>query len=261
MGNDALTQGPAAEPLNLDEVKTCLRITGTDQDAQITALIISARQHVESKTNRVLIRQSRQYTLDHFPWTIELPKSPLREVSSIIYVDTSGTPQTLPDTQYQVDARSDTPRITPVFGGAWPGVRRNLNAVSVNYSGGYAVPFTAEESTDMLTALGHGLSDGDLQEIYNSGGALPAGLAVATPYYVVNVSGDDLQLEASVGGGAIDFTDNGTGTNYLGVVPRPILQAMLVYIGQSFECADGNESIDTSAIDALLSPYKVERFI
>lgn len=261
MGNDSLIQGPAAEPLALAEVKACLRITGADQDDQISALITSARQHVESETNRVLIRQSRQYTLDHFPWRIELPKSPLRAVTSIIYIDTSGTPQTLADTQYQVDARSDTPRIIPAHGESWPGVRHNLNAVSVNYSGGYAVPFTADESTDTLTAAGHDLSNGDLVELYNSGGALPAGLAVATPYYVVNVSGNDLQIEASVAGGAIDFTDNGTGLNFIGVVPRPILQAMLVFIGQTFECADGNESVDTGAINALLSPYKVERFL
>jgi hypothetical protein len=47
----------------------------------------------------------------------------------------------------------------------------------------------------------------------STSGTLPAGLSTGTLYYVRDVSGATCKLETSVGGGAVDITDTGTGVH------------------------------------------------
>lgn len=70
--------------------------------------------------------------------------------------------------------------------------------------------FTADAGTDVLTCAGHGKSNGDT--IRFQGNDLPAPLAEGTPYYVRDVSGSTFKVESSIGGGAIDLTDAGSGS-------------------------------------------------
>lgn len=82
-----------------------------------------------------------------------------------------------------------------------------------DYGLGSGTSFTADSSTDVLTTVDHGLSDGDVVELSNSGGALPSGLAASTKYYVVSSTTNTFQLSLTLGGSAVDFTSNGTGTH------------------------------------------------
>ena len=59
----------------------------------------------------------------------------------------------------------------------------------------------------------HPMDDGDAILFSNSGGALPTGLAVGTTYYVTGSSTNAFLVEATVGGGAISYSDAGTGTH------------------------------------------------
>lgn len=77
----------------------------------------------------------------------------------------------------------------------------------------YAPTFTANASTDTITANAHGLTNGMTLNVSNSGGALPGGLAASTPYYVISATTNTFQLSATSGGSAIDITDTGSGTN------------------------------------------------
>lgn len=72
---------------------------------------------------------------------------------------------------------------------------------------------TFSSVTDLVNATGHGLGDDTVLELTNSGGGLPAELAVSTKYYVVNAAADTFQLSLVKGGVPIDFTDDGTGTH------------------------------------------------
>lgn len=72
--------------------------------------------------------------------------------------------------------------------------------------------FTADNATDTMTATLHGLLNGVIVNVSNSGGGLPAGLAAATDYYVVGATANTFQLSATSGGSAINITTNGTGT-------------------------------------------------
>lgn len=73
--------------------------------------------------------------------------------------------------------------------------------------------FTADSSTDVLTASGHGMSDGDSLVVVNSGGALPGGLSGLTVYYVRDSTSNTFKLAETSGGTAINITSNGTGVN------------------------------------------------
>lgn len=74
--------------------------------------------------------------------------------------------------------------------------------------------FTAA-TTDVITAAAHGLSNGMTIEVYNIGGALPTGLSAGTTYFVRDAAADTFKVALTAGGGAVDITGVGTGTNYL----------------------------------------------
>lgn len=75
-----------------------------------------------------------------------------------------------------------------------------------------ATAFTANASTEVITATAHGLYDGD-KVVLTTTGTLPAGLATATDYWVRDRSANTLKLSETAGGEAVDITDTGSGTH------------------------------------------------
>lgn len=80
--------------------------------------------------------------------------------------------------------------------------------------------FTTTHGTETVNLVAHGLLTGDGPlRMTNSGGALPAGYAAATDYYVIRTGDDALQLAASralaYAGTAVAISGDGTGTHTL----------------------------------------------
>jgi len=72
---------------------------------------------------------------------------------------------------------------------------------------------TAVDTTeDTITIPDHGYADNDVTQFTTSGG-LPAGLSLATNYYVIVVNKDTIKVSASYGGAAVNLTTQGTGTH------------------------------------------------
>ncbi len=234
-----LVTAPTAEPVSLTEAKAHLRVDISTDDTLIEALIMAAREYCEGFQRRAYVTQTRELILDRFPSTgatIELPMAPLRSVSSIKYTDKDGVETTWAASNYIADTKSEPGRVSLGYGKSWPSTTlRPINGVSIRYVVGYTTPFTANVTTDTLTAVGHPYANGDVVRISNTGGAVPAGLSTLTDYYVIGVSGNTLQLSATSGGSAIDITGVGTGTHFLGVVPQKVRQAMLLLIGHWYE--------------------------
>lgn len=257
--------GPSAEPISLAEAKLHCKVDSdlTADDTLLSGLIIAARQHVEHYTHQVLVRQAFRGYLPNFQCRIDL-LHPLRSVSAINYLDTSNALQTLDTSVYVVDQAERPPCIYQAYSQVWPPTWPHPQAVKIDFVAGHVQPYTANASTDTLSAPSHGYSNGDLVRLSNSGGAVPAGLAVGTNYYVVGAAADTLQLSATSGGAAINLTDAGTGSNFLGEVPRGMLQAMLLIIGTWYA---NREAVITGrsvaaielplAVDALLNVERV----
>lgn len=135
--------------------------------------------------------------------------------------------------------------------------------------------FTTDFTTDYLTSTAHGLSNGDRVMVY-SGTTLPAPLAANTVYFVINKTADTFQVSLTLGGSAVNLTDNGTDTHYWhtatqnevsktitaidisdllkGIVVVPIVFSNAAYINRAefvLETDTGNYYTLTSTADSI----------
>lgn len=141
-----------AEPVSLSMAKLHLRVSGDDEDDLISSIITASREWCEAFQNRAFASQTLTVYMDNLPDTIELPRLPIKTVTSIKYLDLNGVQQTLSGSLYQVDAVSG--RITPAYSESWPSVRKTLNAVEIAYEAGYVtVPKSVIHA--MLLLIGH----------------------------------------------------------------------------------------------------------
>lgn len=150
---------PATEPLKIEEVRTHLRLEETEGEIiTLEGLIKTARDYAEAETGRALITQTWDWTLDAFPaGDLEVPLPNLQSVTSIKYINTSGTLTTwLPVTQYSVDIKSAPGRISPAYGVTWPSIRPINNAVTVQFVAGYGLAAAVPEGIKlaMLEIIG-----------------------------------------------------------------------------------------------------------
>jgi len=256
--SDVLVAAPTVEPLTRTQAKLHLRETAAGQDALIDSIIAAARGHIETFCRRALVLQTRRLLLDCFPACIQIPRSPLRAVSSIQYLDTAGALQTLDPTLYRVDKESKPGRITPAYGAVWPSSQYVMHAVQVAYTCGHLIPFTADPATDVLTAAGHGFANGDQSQVATLGGAIPPGLAAATNYFVRDATADTLKLAATSAGAALDITGAGNVPNVLGLLEKEIEIALQILV-QYFEQRDADDKL-LQAAERVLSPFRAMRF-
>lgn len=134
----ALVTLPSAEPVTLSEAKAHLRVTASDEDSLITALIFAARNWAENFTQRALMTQTWDVLLDAFADEMELPLPPLQSVTSVKYLDTAGVEQTLASTEYTVDTAAERGLVRLAYGKAWPATRAQANAVTIRVVAGYS---------------------------------------------------------------------------------------------------------------------------
>lgn len=123
------------------------------------AIIKAARMYCETVVGKSLMTQTLTLKRDAFPCggeAIRLPRSPVQSVTSVSYVDTAGTTQTLSGALYQSDVASLPPRIAMLNQQPWPLADMRLSAVTVIYVAGYAsaalVPETIKQAMHLLIA-------------------------------------------------------------------------------------------------------------
>lgn len=143
--------------VSIPEVKAQARVDIDEDDALLERKIKAATEYAEAVQNRALLTSTWRMTLDCFPcWEIRLMMPPLQSVTSITYVDTDGTTQTLSSSAYLVSADSEPGRITPAYGYVWPAVRHQPEAVKITYIAGYTaaslVPVSTREGILALAA-------------------------------------------------------------------------------------------------------------
>jgi uncharacterized phiE125 gp8 family phage protein len=277
-----IVTGPSADPIDLVEAKLHLRVTFTDDDLLIKALIRAATQYAQDYLQKKLVAQRVRMVVDAFPSSsmlgapynrpysrpanaLYLEAGPVQNVVSVGYTAMDGTAQVAPSSGYIVDYASDPVRITPVFGQIWPIPIIQIGAVNVLMDVGYAAPIKADVTANTVTVSGWPtLAVGAAVRFSNSGGALPAPLQEQTDYYVLtNPSAGVYTLSATVAGATIDITDTGTGTSFLGEVPEGIKGWLKLRIGSFYEnreeLSNGNLQ-PLPYVDRLLDGYKTWQF-
>jgi uncharacterized phiE125 gp8 family phage protein len=158
-----LITAPTDEPITLEQAKSHLRVAHESDDDYIAGLIEDARAYVEDETQRALITQTLEYTVDWLdaprafdgsvltaptrPTVIYLPRPPLQSVSYFNYLDADGAEQSFYSTlaspqitsSLVVDNKSDwrQARLVPVNSGTWPALLDQANAVTIRYIAGY----------------------------------------------------------------------------------------------------------------------------
>lgn len=255
------TTPPTAEPVSLVEAKAHLRVDASADNVLITQLIRAARSQAEAFLARQLVVATYQWKLDGFPAVFEVPRPPLISVSSITYVDTNGDTQTVTASDYVVETTGDVGRIREAYNTTWPTTRADFNSVTVNFVSGYAVPFTAVAGTDVLT-WGRTPVASEAVRVVCTDGDLPAPLAVLTDYYVRDVSGSTCKLALTDGGSAIDITDAGTGTHFVGAIPEDITAAIKLLIGDMYEHREAQADAQlywNRTAQRLLYPHRIMR--
>jgi len=109
------------------------------------------------------------------------------------------------------------------FGKGYSLASSELKLTSDGHAGVTVGTVTADDTTEVLTSVGHCLRVGDKVQ-FTTTTTLPAGLALATNYFVRSTpDADTFTVSASVGGALLDITDTGTGTHsivVMGLLPE-----------------------------------------
>lgn len=266
-GEINVTVEPRAEPLHLTEVKAHLRRTDNAEDALIASLIPAARAQAEGYLNRPLVLQTIELAFQQFHECFRLDRMPMMKFGSVQYKDSAGDLQTLSTSVYQVDTKPEPGKLTRQYAQVWPQIRggEDRNNVIITYQAGYLAPVAvADANADTLEVKDNPFVNGDPVWVSQSGGAVPAGLAEATRYYVVQAAGDTFKLSLTVGGAAVNIADAGSGNIFVSKkrLPGGIKQAMLLIIGHLY--ANREDSISGTIITqiprgarAFLAPHRI----
>jgi len=144
----AVTIPPASEPVTLQEAKDHLRVTGSDEDTLISALISAARVKAEEECGYAIVTQTLSAWWDEWPTdnTLYLPIYPAAAVSDIRYTDENGAVQTLDAADYTEDLVGMTPRLVLNPDADVPEVGQYPNAVEVRYVAGKEVADVDEDT-------------------------------------------------------------------------------------------------------------------
>lgn len=123
------------------------------------------------------------------------------------------------------------------------------------------VAFTSTHATNLFTCAAHGLQTGDLIQLTTSGADLPAGLAIATDYYIVSRTVNTFQMALTPGGDAVTISDDGSGTHTLHLKGKAIFIGGYSHHELSLDFSDtgvmtvkvqisGQEDVDFNAVQA-----------
>lgn len=159
----------ASEPITLVDAKLQCRVDGATEDALITSYIKAARKSCEEFCNRAFFTQTWREVLNEFPLPTPLPGSNIttsaivlnrgwvRSITSVKYIDNTGTEVTLSAPSYRLVSTPKLPgRLVPAYGVSWPAVRADEGVITVDFVAGWEtvelIPDEIKQAIRFLTA-------------------------------------------------------------------------------------------------------------
>ena len=144
----------ATDVVSLSSAKDHLRVSTSEDDALITALITAAQDLVQKYTGTFLQRTSGPFYSDYFIDFMDLHAGPLLTVSSVKYTNTSDASITVSSNDYQVDGKGYPARLRMTT--IPTDVKDVLNAVEVATVSGYDTDDRPQALVSaMLLIIGH----------------------------------------------------------------------------------------------------------
>lgn len=133
-----VTVAATSEPVSLAEARSQCRIDSVDTtyDADLTQMIAAARAYCERRCNSRFAEQTIEAYCNDFGDLARLPESPVGAVSSITYVDTDGTEQTVSTDVYEERFEGLDAAIVLKYGQVWPS-RRTGSRIKLTATVGY----------------------------------------------------------------------------------------------------------------------------
>lgn len=173
---------PTDEPISVAELRRHLREDSKEHDEQLRSLITVARKTIEEVYLwRALIDQTVIEYFDGFADGMELRWSPIDSITSITYLDTNGSEQTLASSVYEAGSENGWGIVRLKYSQTFPSTRSHADVVWIEYTAGYGT-----SSDDVPEGIRHaillyagGLHDGDPP--------LPAIDALLAPYTMQRV--------------------------------------------------------------------------
>lgn len=132
------------EPITLAEARAQCRLSPDfhADDFQLKELIVAAREQVEYDTG--IVCYTGTYTLKKTAWAaagrdwFAIDVRPVTAITSIVYVDTSGTSTTWSSSEYSLDTASLPAAVKLNYGYTWPALRGDIHGITVTFTAGYA---------------------------------------------------------------------------------------------------------------------------
>lgn len=152
-----ITSQPSEEPVSTAELRAHCRIDINDENTLLDSYQKAARISLETLTRRAFVTTTFKLTLDDFPrcvnyWYFQnpiwLPRADVIAISSITYVDSNGSTQTLASNQYQLTTGHPA-KVVPAYGLNWPTTRNQPDCVSVTFSAGYGAATAVPENVKL----------------------------------------------------------------------------------------------------------------
>lgn len=152
---------PTFEPITLEQAKHQCGLDGGDyHDLFLGELIQTARETVERDASLALCTGTYTRKFTEWGWRdwLELADlQPITAITSIAYVDTTGTVTTWGASNYSLDVYGKAPSILLAYDSVWPTLRGDINGITVTATAGYAsqalIPARARQAVKLL--VGH----------------------------------------------------------------------------------------------------------
>lgn len=158
-----LVTASTGQPVSLEEAKDHLRVTDTNSDADIARKLRASTDFCQRSIggHKQFMEATYDLVMEDFPprdGKLELPLPPLRSITSVTYITSTGGTTTMPSTDFITVTPTDEPGfIEPAFSATWPSPREQANAVTVRFVAGYdteqGVPDTIKQA--IMLMLGH----------------------------------------------------------------------------------------------------------
>lgn len=130
---------PLIEPVSLDEAKQYLKIDTNAEDDLISRLIVTARQHVETLSDLILIEQIWRVYFNNWPSNAQLtlPVMPISTITSLKTYNQEDVASEIDAVHYYGDSISTPPQLILRPSRSWIKPARPVNGIEVEVVAGF----------------------------------------------------------------------------------------------------------------------------